>query len=103
METFQAIIEQKLRAALDRSGLAAAGEVTPAADARFGDYQTNAAMVLAKQRSENPRALAQKIVSVLDLADVAEPPQIAGPGFINFTIKNEALVAKALEVLRDER
>ncbi|MFL6583478.1 MAG: arginine--tRNA ligase [Chthoniobacterales bacterium] len=103
METFQAIIEQRLRAALDRSGLAPAGEVTPAADARFGDYQTNAAMVLAKQRSENPRALAQKIVSVLDLADVAEPPQIAGPGFINFTIKNEALAAKALEVLRDER
>ena len=49
-------------AALAAAELPQAGEVTPATDARFGDYQTNAALILAKQRGENPRALAQKII-----------------------------------------
>ena len=64
--------------------------VTPAADARFGDYQTNAAMVLAKQRRANPRALAVEIVAALQadpgLAAVSLPPEIAGAGFINFRL-----------------
>jgi arginyl-tRNA synthetase len=64
--------------------------VTPAADTRFGDYQTNIAMVLAKQRRANPRALAAEIVVALradpDLAAVSLAPEIAGAGFINFRL-----------------
>ena len=56
--------------------------VTPTADLRFGDYQSNAAMVLAKQRKTNPRALAQQIMDSLDLTDLATA-EIAGPGFLN--------------------
>ncbi|MFL6536796.1 MAG: arginine--tRNA ligase [Chthoniobacterales bacterium] len=103
METFQALIERAVAAALRSADLAQAGEVAPTADTRFGDYQTNAAMVLAKQRGENPRQLAQNIVSGIDVGEFLDEPQIAGPGFINFRIKPEALAAKTIEVLGDER
>jgi arginyl-tRNA synthetase len=76
--------------------------VTPTADLRFGDYQTNAAMVVAKQRKANPRALAQEIIDRLDLAGLATA-EIAGPGFINFRILPQAYAAKARELLGDAR
>ena len=57
--------------------------VTVAADLRFGDYQSNASMVLAKQQKTNPRVLAQQIIDHLDLVDLGTA-DIAGPGFINF-------------------
>src|SRR3954470_1633060 len=103
METFHALVERAVTDALSKAGLPQAGEVTPTADARFGDYQTNAAMVLGKQRGENPRQLAQKIVSAIDVGELLDEPQIAGPGFINFRIKPEALAAKTIELLGDER
>src|SRR6266705_1016636 len=65
METFQTILRRKLSAALAAAGLPNAGELTPATDERFGDYQTNAALILAKQRGENPRDLAQRILDHL--------------------------------------
>ena len=71
--------------------------VTPAADTRFGDYQANAAMTLAKARRTNPRALATQIVDALkadaELATISAPPEIAGAGFINFRLKPEFLAA----------
>src|SRR5437764_12478671 len=103
METLQNILATKLSDALATAGLPAAGELTPATDARFGDYQTNAALVLGKQRSENPRALAEKILAGIDIGDLCEPPTVAGAGFINFTLRADAIAKKAGEVLRDER
>ena len=67
METFQAIVVESLSQALVAAGLPTAGEVTPATDPRFGDYQTNAAMVLAKQRGENPRSVAAQIIDNFDV------------------------------------
>jgi arginyl-tRNA synthetase len=75
--------------------------VTPAADLRFGDYQSNAAMVLAKSRKINPRALALEIIDRLALDSLATA-EIAGPGFINFRILSQAYAAKAAELLGDE-
>jgi len=103
METFQEILARKLADALAAAGLPPAGAVTPATDARFGDYQTNAALVLAKQLGENPRALAQKILDAYDRWDLCEPPTIAGAGFINFTLRPETIAARTTELLRDER
>ena len=103
METFQTLLARSLSAALSAAGLPQAGEVTAVADSRFGDYQTNAAMVLAKQRSENPRAVAQQIVAEFEGGDTSEPPEIAGPGFINFRLKTSALAARTRELLDDER
>jgi arginyl-tRNA synthetase len=103
METFQSLLAKKLSEALAKAGLPSAGELTPATDPRFGDYQTNAALVLGKQRGENPRALTEKIVAQLDVNDLCEPPVSAGVGFINFTLRSGAIEKKTLEVLRDER
>ena len=103
METFQAFLAQKLAQALAAADLPLAGSVTPATDLRFGDYQTNAALILAKQLGENPRALAQKILDAYKLWDLCETPKIAGAGFINFTLLPETIAAKAAELLQDER
>src|SRR5947199_1898969 len=103
METFQSLLAKKLSNALAAAGLPDAGELTPATDPRFGDYQTNGALVLGKQRGENPREIAEKIVGNLDVGDVCEPPVIAGPGFINFTLSPGAVAEKAAGILGDER
>lgn len=76
--------------------------VTAAADLRFGDYQSNAAMVLAKVRKTNPRALAQEIIHSIDLEGLAIA-EIAGPGFINFRILPEAYAAYARKLLVDDQ
>src|SRR5205809_800475 len=103
METFQTLLASKLSDALAKAGLPTAGELTPATDARFGDYQTNAALVLGKQRGENPKALAEKILAGTDVSDLCEPPTVAGAGFINFTLRSDAVAKKAGELLPDER
>src|SRR5436189_2612376 len=103
MDTFQLLLAKKLSDALASAGLPAAGELTQATDPRFGDYQTHVALVPGKQRGENPRALAEKIVTQLDVSDVSEPPAVAGAGFINFTLRQAAVEKQALDILRDER
>jgi arginyl-tRNA synthetase len=103
MKTFQSLLAKKLSNALAAAGLPDAGELTPATDPRFGDYQTNAALVLGKQRAENPREVAEKIVGHLNVGDFCEPPVVAGPGFINFTLRPGAVAEKTVGVLGDER
>ena len=90
----QAEIEQRLQEATlahlpdaDRSRIL----VRPCADPQHGDYQSNALMGLAKQRKMNPRQLAEQVVETLDVADWCEPVEIAGPGFLNFRLKPDAL------------
>jgi arginyl-tRNA synthetase len=56
---------------------------------QFGDYQANGAMGAAKHLKTNPRDLAQKILDQVDLSEIAEKTEIAGPGFINITLKND--------------
>ncbi len=58
---------------------------------KFGDYQANVAMSLAKPLKMNPRAIATQITENLNVTDFCEPPSIAGPGFINFKLKTEYL------------
>ncbi len=96
-------LESRLSAALSATlGGEVSAAVTPAADLRFGDYQSNAAMVLAKQRKTNPRALAREIIDRLDLGGLATA-EIAGPGFLNFRILPAAYAARAGALLADER
>jgi arginyl-tRNA synthetase len=103
METFQSILAKRLVDALAASGLRNAGELTPTTDPRFGDYQTNAALVLGKEGGQTPRAVAEKILAQLEIGDLCEPPTVAGVGFINFTLHRETIATKASEVLQDER
>src|SRR6266704_1138953 len=103
METFQSLLAKKLSDALKAADLPDAGELTPASDPRFGDYQTNAALVLGKQRGENPRVLAEKIVAQIEAGDLCESPAVAGAGFMNFTLRPGAVAEKTMELLRDQR
>lgn len=70
--------------------------VRPCPDPKFGDYQTNALMALAKERKMNPRQLATDVLARLDVADLCEKTDIAGAGFINFRVKTTAIA----EILR---
>src|SRR5438477_7603995 len=103
METFQQLLANRLSDAMARAGLPTAGELTPATDVRFGDYQTNAALVLGKQLGKNPRTLAEKILAGIDVSDLCEPPTVAGAGFINFTLRSDAIAKKTGELLPHER
>ncbi len=75
--------------------------VKPATDAKFGDYQVNGVMALAKQVKTNPRKLAEEIVKHLDVSDICQEPEIAGPGFINLRLKAEFLAEVLLEINAD--
>src|SRR5437667_4314435 len=103
METFQSLLTKKLASALAAAGFDNVGELTQATDPRFGDYQTNAALMLGKQRSENPRAVTEKILQHLSAADLCESPTVAGAGFINFTLLPGAVANKTAELFADER
>ncbi len=94
-----------------RAGLAACGfdeavlervGVSQSADLRFGDYQSNAAMVLAKEAKQNPRALAEAVVAKTDVSGLAEM-EIAGPGFLNFRVLPEAFAKRVVGLCGDER
>ncbi|MCL2622276.1 MAG: arginine--tRNA ligase, partial [Planctomycetaceae bacterium] len=70
---------------------------------RRGDYQANMAMSLGKQLSKPPREVAAQIVAQLDVADLCESPEIAGPGFINLRLKTDWLAAQLQTMLADPR
>jgi arginyl-tRNA synthetase len=66
--------------------------VRPCPDPKFGDYQTNALMSLAKARKMNPRQLAADVVARLQIGDACEKAEVAGAGFLNFRLKPAVLV-----------
>ena len=70
---------------------------------KFGDYQANVAMSLAKLLKSNPRAIATKIAENLSVENLSELPSIAGPGFINFKLKTEYLEQQLKEVHGSDR
>ncbi len=63
--------------------------IAPTNNPKFGDYQSNVALSLAKPLKQNPRAIAQTIMDNLQIEDICEKPTIAGPGFINFMLKSD--------------
>ncbi|MBI2927932.1 MAG: arginine--tRNA ligase [Verrucomicrobia bacterium] len=65
--------------------------VRPCPDPKFGDYQTNALMALAKARKLNPRQLAGDVLARLDVSEWCEKPEVAGAGFINFRLRPVAI------------
>ncbi len=87
VDTVPALLAARLRAALAGLTPSAQPQVTVATDARFGDYQSNVAMILARQQRANPRQLAQQIVEKFDSTEMCEPPEIAGAGFLNFRLR----------------
>ena len=76
--------------------------VRPAKDPKFGDYQVNGVMGLAKRLKTNPRELAESVVEQVDVSDMCEPPKVAGPGFINLRLKPEYVANQLLRINADD-
>ena len=100
MQTVIDILEERIAHALAAvSGLDdGAAIVKPTADPKFGDYQANGVMAVAKQLKTNPRKLAEQVVERLDLDDICETPEVAGPGFINLRLKPQYVAAQLLRI-----
>lgn len=104
MKSVIELISERISLAIDKAtGLkASAAIVTPATDAKFGDYQSNGAFALAKQLKTNPRQLAEKVVAALQIDDICLPPEIAGAGFINLRLKPEFVIKNLLDIASDK-
>lgn len=70
-------------------------------DRSHGDFASNIAMVLAKPAKMNPRQIASLIVDALPQHEMIEKVEIAGPGFINFTLSSSARQQVVAEVLKN--
>jgi len=77
--------------------------IRPVQDAKFGDYQANFAMSLGKQLGKPPRAIADEAVARLQVADLCEKVEVAGPGFINLTLRGEWLAERLSGIVDDPR
>lgn len=118
MLRFAQALDTQLRAAMERAFPEAAAEaiaagqpldpqLAPASKPEFGDFQANGALALAKPLQQSPRQIAAALLAELE-ADVAFgalclPPQIAGPGFLNLTLRPEVLAAELRRRLMDPR
>ena len=111
-------LTERLRVALERafpeaaaaaraSGASLDPQLAPASKPEFGDFQANGALALAKSLRQAPRDVAKAIVAQLADEPIFEalclPPEIAGPGFINLTLRPEVLVAEVASRLADSR
>ena len=103
---FRAILTSRLQAAFAAAGIELPEGFLPnvviASDTRYGDYQSNAAMTLAKQLKTNPRALAEQIKAALQVEDLCEKITVDGPGFLNFTLSAAALAQRLAVIVQDD-
>lgn len=107
MNSTLALLKERLQTALVAAfgpDLADADPVlVPASNPKFGDYQANGAMGLAKRLGMAPRAIASQLLDHLDVSDLCDPPEVAGPGFINLRLKPEYLEAQLKAIQTDPR
>ncbi|MEG4345969.1 arginine--tRNA ligase [Microcoleus sp. A003_D6] len=104
-------IAQQLKTRFEKAFTAAFGEsyagtdpmLAAASNPNFGDFQCNAAMSLGKKLGKPPRAIASTIIENLDITDICETPEIAGPGFINLKLKPAYLEAQISAIAADTR
>jgi len=114
MKSVIKILEEKISAAMAQvtGQQDCAAIVSPATDPKFGDYQANGVMALAKKLKINPRKLAEQVVNKLIteprtpnseplIIDICEPPEVAGPGFINLRLKPDFVADCLLQISKD--
>ncbi|WP_406704530.1 arginine--tRNA ligase [Sodalis sp.] len=99
------LLSEKIQQALVAAGASAdcEAQVRQSAKAQFGDYQANGVMAIAKRLGLPPRALAEKVVGLLDLNGIARKVDIAGPGFINIFLDPRWLENQLVEALSSPR
>jgi arginyl-tRNA synthetase len=105
---FSELLSSRLSEALARTEFAAdlpegfSPKVDQTQNRQFGDYQSNAAMILAKALKRNPREVATMIADAFDGGGIFDAPEIAGPGFINFRVTTAALTERLAALIADE-
>lgn len=102
MKRIAEILEERFGEALKSvCGTAYPAMVRAAADARFGDYQVNGIMPAAKAAKLNPRQLAEQVVAAVNVSDMCDSPEIAGPGFVNLRLKDSFLAERLITMFGD--
>ncbi len=101
----QTLLNQRIQAAMVAAGASdtASALVRQSAKVQFGDYQANGMMGAAKALKMTPRDFAQATLDKLDLSDIADKVEIAGPGFINIFLKNDWLGKELVQLRSSER
>ena len=118
MLSLSRILETQLKAALKHAfpevntaassnGVITGSQLVPTSKTEFGDFQSNCALSLARSLGKTPRQIASAIVRCLSedpvFTELCMEPQIAGPGFINITVRPERLVVEIAARLVDKR
>lgn len=101
----QALLVERFKQAMADIGAPADAPtpLTRSTKTGFGDYQFNGAMALAKSLRQKPRDIAEKLVEAVNVDDIAEQLEVAGPGFINIHLSQEWLSQQVEHALSDER
>ncbi|MFC0938674.1 arginine--tRNA ligase [Pasteurella multocida] len=101
----QSILSHKIQQAMIASGADTQSDalVRQSAKVQFGDYQANGIMAAAKKLGRNPREFAQQVIEQLDLSEITEKIEIAGPGFINLFLDKNWLAEQISLAANDEK
>jgi arginyl-tRNA synthetase len=97
------LLEPRVEAALAALGPEAVAIGPQLRRSKVADYQINAAFEVAKQAKRNPRELAAELVAHLDVGDLCETVEVAGPGYVNLVLRTEVLSSGVRQALADER
>ncbi len=104
MQNICNLLKEKVSQALQRAFKEElVAEITQSTQSQFGHYQCTNALKLAKDLKQSPRAVAEQIIAALDLGSIVSRIEIAGPGFINFTMDAAFLSAELNDLLQDPR
>jgi arginyl-tRNA synthetase len=100
----QQVLAQRVHDAIIASFGPDSGDADPLIrPSSFADFQANVALPLGKRLGRPPREVAGELASRLNVSDVCEPPQVSGPGFINFTLRGDWIADEASRMLTDPR
>jgi arginyl-tRNA synthetase len=103
VDTLKLRFEEALKSAYGNGSDSYEVAISPASNPQFGDYQTNLALTLSKQLKQPPRAIAEAVIGKVDLKDICEKPEIAGPGFINLKVATSYWEEKINAIKSDPR
>ena len=100
----QQVLAQRVRDAISASFGPDLGDADPLIrPSSFADFQANVALPLGKRLGRPPREVAGELAGHLEVSDVCEPPEVSGPGFINFRLRDDWIAAQASRMLDDPR
>ncbi|MGB6579493.1 MAG: arginine--tRNA ligase [Streptosporangiaceae bacterium] len=100
----QQVLAQRVHGAIVASFGTEYGDADPLIrTSSFADFQANVALPLGKRLGRPPRQVAGELTARLDVTDMCAAPEVSGPGFINFTLRDDWIAAQASQMLNDLR